>query len=59
MNWHDYMAEKLAPKPSYKRSMPRQPDPEPEPIIVEESFMDTVRMKALNFVDTVRGKTGL
>lgn len=52
-DWYSYQANKLLPKPAYKRPMPKfvhRQESETGPIIVEESFMDTVKMKALNFL---------
>lgn len=52
-DWWEFLDKKTAPKPPYERPMPkfeRKPEPKEEPIQVEESFMDTIRMKALNFI---------
>ena len=52
MDYFDYIAKKVAPKPSHRRPMPpqRKPDPEPEPIVVEESTAsDSMIVRALNF----------
>lgn len=52
-DWTDWNERRTAPKPSYERPMPkfeRKLEPKEEPIHVEESLMDTIRMKALNFI---------
>lgn len=51
-DWFDFVDKKTAPKPAYQRPMPiqRKPEFEDEPIKVEESLLDTVRMRALNFI---------
>lgn len=46
--WRSRKLEKPLAIPPYEPKV-ASPAPEPEPMIVEESIMDTVRMKALNF----------
>jgi hypothetical protein len=61
-DWYDYVAKKVAPKPSYQRPMPtfhREPAPEPVPepesegMMVEESTAgDTIVERVRRFWQT-------
>lgn len=49
-DWWSYQADKVLPKPAYERLPPSKEAPKPEEVSsgidVQESLMDTVRMKA-------------